>query len=169
MNLVQIVVLLVAVQRLAELVHAQRNARRLLGAGGIEVGAAHYPLIIAIHAAWLAALFFAVPPEASVSWWLLGFYGLLQVLRLWVIVSLGRYWTTRIITLPQAPLVRRGPYRLCRHPNYLIVVAEIAVLPLAFGAWWIAVAFSVINGTLLAWRIRVENEALATRRQLAAG
>ena len=164
MSLAQIVVLLVAVQRLAELVYARRNTRRLLAEGGIEVGTGHYPLIMATHIAWLAALFFTVPPGASVSWWLLGLYGLLQVGRLWVISSLGRYWTTRIITLPQAPLIRRGPYRLCRHPNYMIVAAEIAVLPLAFGAWWIAVAFSVINGALLAVRIRAENEALATRR-----
>ncbi len=164
MNLAQIVVLLVAVQRLAELVHARRNTRRLLAEGGIEVGAGHYPLIVATHAAWLAAQFFTASPGASVNWWLLGLYGLLQVGRLWVMVSLGRYWTTRIITLPQAPLIPRGPYRLCRHPNYMIVAAEIAVLPLAFGAWWIAVAFSVINGALLAVRIRAENEALATRR-----
>ncbi len=164
MSLAQIVVLLVAVQRLAELVYARRNTRRLLAEGGIEVGTGHYPLIMATHIAWLAALFFTVPPGASVNWWLLGLYGLLQVGRLWVISSLGRHWTTRIITLPQAPLIRRGPYRFCRHPNYMIVATEIAVLPLAFGAWWIAVAFSVINGALLAVRIRAENEALATRR-----
>lgn len=166
MSLVQIVVLLVALQRLAELVYGRRNTRRLLADGGVEVGGGHYPLMIAIHLAWLAALFFSVPSETTVNWWLLGLYGLLQVGRLWVITSLGRFWTTRIVTLPRAPLVRHGPYRRFRHPNYAIVAAEIMVLPLAFGAWWIAVAFSVINGALLVWRIRIEDQALADRRQV---
>ena len=164
MSLAQIVVLLVAVQRLAELVYARRNTRRLLAEGGIEVGTGHYPLIMATHIAWLAALFFTVPPGASVNWWLLGLYGLLQVGRLWVISSLGRHWTTRIITLPQAPLIRRGPYRFCRHPNYLIVIAEIAVLPMVFGQWVIALVFSALNLPLLRHRIRVEEAALAERR-----
>ena len=167
MSIVQVTVLLVAFQRLAELVYARRNTRRLLAEGGIELGSGQYTLIVATHIAWLAALFFTVPPEASVSWGLLGLYGLLQAGRLWVIASLGRYWTTRLITLPQAPLIRRGPYRLCRHPNYAIVVAEIAVLPLAFGAWWIALVFTVINGCLLAWRIHMEDAALAVRRRAA--
>jgi methyltransferase len=90
---------------------------------------------------------------------------ILQGARLWVLVSLGRYWTTRVITVPGAPLVRRGPYRYFRHPNYLVVVAEIAVLPIAFGAWVVAVVFSALNAALLAWRISLEDQALAPRRQ----
>jgi methyltransferase len=168
-SLLQAVVLLVALQRLAELAFARRNARRLIAAGGIEVGAGHYPLLIAVHAGWLAALFFLVPDGAAVNWWLLGLYGLLQLARLWVVASLGRFWTTRIITLPGAPLVRRGPYRYLRHPNYLVVVAEIAVLPLAFGAWQTALVFSLLNGAVLAWRIQVENQVLAARRSLPSG
>ena len=91
----------------------------------------------------------------------------MRYIRLWVILRLGRCWTTRIITLPGAPLVRRGPYQFLRHPNYLIVQAEIAVLPLAFGAWEVALLFSVLNGQLLRRRIRIEDEALAPRRNLA--
>ncbi len=161
MGLAQIVTLLVALQRLAELGYARRNARRLLAAGGVEHGAGHYPLFVALHGAWLAALFVLVPAEAPADWGLLGLYGLLQLGRLWVIASLGGRWTTRVIAVPGAPLVTRGPYRLLRHPNYLVVALEIPVLPLAFGAWQIALGFGLANLALLAWRIRVEEQALA--------
>lgn len=161
MSLSQVVVLLVAAERLAELLYARRNTRRLLTQGGIEAGARHYPLFIVLHGGWLLALFFLVPPDAPVDGWLLAVFAALQGARLWVILSLGRFWTTRVITLPGASLVRRGPYRFLRHPNYLIVVAEIAVLPLAFEAWRIALVFSALNLALLAHRIRVENAALA--------
>ncbi len=166
MSLVQIAAVLVAEQRLLEMVYAQRNARRLLADGGVEHGARHYPLFILLHGAWLAALFFLVPPEAPVSWPLLGLSLLLQVGRYWVLASLGRFWTTRVITLPGTALVRRGPYRWFRHPNYLLLAAEVAVLPLAFGAWQIALVFSLANAALLAQRIRVEEAALAERRAL---
>ncbi len=164
MSAPQIVVLLVALQRLLEMAYARHNAKRLLAAGGIEHGAGHYPLMILLHAAWLAAIFFLVPADAPVSWPLIGLYLLLQAGRLWVILSLGAYWTTRVVTLPEEPLVRRGPYRFMRHPNYVIVAAEIAVLPLAFGAWELAVGFSLANALLLFHRVRVEEAALALRR-----
>ena len=161
MGLAQIVTLLVALQRLAELGYARRNAQRLLAAGGVEHGAGHYPLFVALHGAWLAALFVLVPADAPANWGLLGLYGLLQLGRLWVIASLGRRWTTRVIVVPGAPLVTRGPYRFLRHPNYLVVALEIPVLPLAFGAWQIALGFGLANLALLAHRIRVEERALA--------
>ena len=161
MGLAQIVTLLVALQRLAELGYARRNARRLLAAGGVEHGAGHYPLFVALHGAWLVALFVLVPAEAPADWGLLGLYGLLQLGRLWVIASLGGRWTTRVIVVPGAPLVTRGPYRFLRHPNYLVVALEIPVLPLAFGAWQIALGFGLANLALLAQRIRVEERALA--------
>jgi methyltransferase len=159
------VVALVALARLVELWCARRNTRALLDAGGIEVGGSHYPLIVALHAAWLIAIVATVPPDAGVSVPLLVLFAILQGLRAWVLLSLGRYWTTRVITLPGAPLVRRGPYRFLRHPNYLVVAGEIAVLPLAFGAWGVAIAFSALNGALLAWRISVEDRVLAPRRR----
>ncbi|MDG3441351.1 isoprenylcysteine carboxyl methyltransferase family protein [Nitrospirillum amazonense] len=160
----QIVVLLLAVQRLAELRVANRNTRRLLAQGGREVGRAHYPLFIVLHSAWLAALFFLIPADAPVVWPLVALLVLLQVGRYWVIHTLGPYWTTRIITLPQAPLIQGGPFRWIRHPNYCVVVAEIAAVPLAFGAWQLALAFSIANALLLTHRIRVEEAALAPRR-----
>jgi methyltransferase len=159
------VVALVALERLAELWHARRNTRALLDAGGVEVGRSHYPLIVALHTAWLLAIVLTVPREAGVSVPLLIAFAVLQGVRLWVLTSLGRYWTTRVITLPGAPLVRRGPYRYLRHPNYLLVAAEIAVLPLAFGAWGLAAVFSALNAALLAWRISLEDQALAPRRE----
>lgn len=161
------VVALVAIQRIAELVYAGRNTRRLLAAGGIEHGAGHYPLFVALHGSWLAALILTVPPGLQPNLTLLLVFLLLQLARVWVVASLGRYWTTRIITLPGAPLVKRGPYRFLRHPNYLVVALEIATLPLAFGAVGLALGFSAANALLLWHRIRVEEAALATRQPVA--
>jgi methyltransferase len=158
------VVALVALERLGELWLARRNTHALLEAGGVEVGGGHYPLIVALHAAWLLAIPLTVPKEATVSVPLLALFVLLQGCRAWVLLSLGRYWTTRVITMPGMPLVRGGPYRFLRHPNYLVVAAEIAVLPLTFGAWMVAVLFSVLNAALLGCRISLENQALAPRR-----
>lgn len=157
----------VALQRLAELALAHRNTRRLLAQGAYEIGAGHYPLFILLHASWLLALAVTVPWSTPPSWPLLAVFFVLQALRVWVVASLGRFWTTRIITLEQAPLVRRGPYRFVSHPNYWVVVGEIAVLPLAFGAWHVALVGSVLNALLLAHRVRVENAALAARRAIA--
>ena len=158
-----IVLALVAAQRLAELTYARRNTRSLLAEGAHETGAGHYPLVVAVHALWLAALAVFVPADQPPNWPLLGIFVVLQGLRLWVLASLGRYWTTRIITLPGAPLVRRGPYRFLKHPNYRVVAGEILVLPLAFGAWEIALIFSLANAAVLAWRIHCEARALSER------
>lgn len=155
----------VAAQRLWELWLAGRNTKRLLAEGAVEVGADHYPLFVALHVSWLAAIAVATPAATTPNLWLLAFYGVLQLGRLWVIATLGPFWTTRIITLPAAPLVRRGPYRFVRHPNYWVASLEIAVLPLAFGQVWIAVAWSLANALLVGWRIRVEDRALDGRRQ----
>jgi methyltransferase len=162
------IVALVAIQRGLELVHARRNSRALIARGATEVGAGHYPLFILLHGAWLVSLLLMVPAERSPSWPWLGLFIVLQLCRLWIILSLGPYWTTRIITLADAPLVRRGPYRLMRHPNYAVTAAEIAVLPLVFGAWRLALLFSALNAALLAWRIHVEERALKPRRQSTA-
>lgn len=164
MSIVQWIVLAVATQRVAELLLARRNTRLLLAAGGTEHGAAHYPFLVLVHTAWLIALFVGVPANAPMNWTLLASFVALQGSRVWVIASLGRYWTTRIVTLPGHDLVRKGPYRWVRHPNYMIVAAEIATLPLAFGAWEIALVFSLLNAAILSHRIRVENSALAERR-----
>jgi methyltransferase len=165
MSLFHTLLLLVVAARGIELIHSARNTRRLLADGGIESGRGHYPLIVVLHAAWLIALLLTVPADAPRRWSWLVLFLLLQLARLWVLASLGRYWTTRVVTLPGTPLVARGPYRFLRHPNYLIVELEIISLPLAFGANWIALVFGLANAALLAWRIRVEDTALASRRQ----
>lgn len=162
----QYVIGFVLLQRLAELLLAQHNARKLLDEGGVEYGAEHYPYLVLLHAGWLLALVVSVPAEAEINAFWLAVFVLLQIGRVWVIASLGRFWTTRIITLPGAPLVRHGPYRYLRHPNYLVVAGEIAVLPLVFDKWVIAVLFSAINALLLRERIAAEDAALTSRRQI---
>jgi len=159
-TLAVLVLALVTVQRLGELALARRNTARLRDAGAIEVGAKHYPLVVGLHAAWLAGLWLLAPSIAPSLPWLAAF-AVLQVLRVWVLASLGRRWTTRILVLPGAPLVRRGPYRLMAHPNYAIVVGEIAVLPIAFGLYGYALVFSLLNAAVLAIRIKAETDALA--------
>ena len=148
------------VQRLAELGLAQWNTARLRVGGGVEFGASHYPLMVALHAAWLLGLWMLGHDHPVDPLWLAVFI-LLQAGRLWVIASLGQRWTTRVIVLPSASSVARGPYRWLRHPNYVVVVFEIAVVPLALGLPLFALVFSLANTTLLAYRIRVENQALA--------
>jgi len=151
---------LVTAQRLAELAIAQRNTRRLLAAGGVERGAGHYPLMVGLHAAWLAGLWLlAWGRPANLAW--LAVYLLLEVLRVWVLMSIGRRWTTRIIVVPGETLVRKGPYRFIPHPNYAVVVGEIAVLPLVFGLTAYALVFSLLNASLLWVRIRTESAALS--------
>lgn len=158
------VLILVAAQRLWELWLANRNTKRLLADGAVEAGAAHYPLFVLLHATWLAAIALATSWTTVPNPWWLALYVVLQFGRLWVITTLGRFWTTRIITMPGAPLVTRGPYRFVRHPNYVVASLEILVLPLAFGQVWIALAWSVANALLVAWRIRIEDRALKDRR-----
>ena len=155
--------LFVLFQRAGELVLARANTARLLRQGAIEFDRGGYKFIVALHAAWLLALFVTVPATTLPNWPLLTLFGGLQAARVWVIASLGRRWTTRLIVLPGAPLVAGGPYRGLRHPNYLIVVAEVVILPLAFAAVAIAVAFSVCNGLLLLRRICLEESALGLR------
>ena len=167
MNALWLLIILVAFLRLVELAYAGRNTKLLLAQGAEEAGAGHYPLIIGLHVAWLASMALNVPPETPVNEPWLAVFLALQGLRAWILASLGRYWTTRIITLPGARLVRRGPYRYFRHPNYMVVIAEIAVLPLVFGAWKIALIYSLFNLALISHRIRVENRALAERRELS--
>lgn len=147
--------------RIAELFVARRNTRRLLAVGGYEVGRSHYPLIVATHVAWIFALAILVPTETPAAAHFLIPFLLVQVIRYWVLYSLGARWTTRIIVVPGAALVTRGPYRWLRHPNYLVVFAEIALLPLVFGAWEIALGFSAINAVILFYRIRIEEAALS--------
>lgn len=147
-------------QRLGELVLAGRNTVRLKAAGAVEFGAGHYPVMVALHAAWwLTLAWFGHDRPVDLGW--LALFVVLQAARVWVIASLGGRWTTRVLVLPGAAAVARGPYRWVRHPNYLVVAAEIAVVPLALGLPGVALVFTVANAAILAWRIRLENRALA--------
>ena len=157
--------LLATLQRLIELFIANRNTRALLAEGAYEVGRGHYPAIVFLHTAWLVTLWaFLLAGLTQFAPWAAIAYLAVQGLRLWTLLSLGRYWTARIIVVPDAPLVRKGPYRFIRHPNYLVVVLEIALLPLAVGSWPLALGFSIVNAIVLAWRIRAEEMTLASRR-----
>ncbi len=152
----------VTAERGVELVIAGRNTRRLKAAGGFEVGAGHYPLIVGLHAVWLLALW-ALAWDRPAQPVLLALFLMLQAARIWVLVTLGPRWTTRIIIVPGESLVRRGPYRFVDHPNYLVVAGEIALLPLVFGLAEVALLFSVLNALVLALRIRTEDTALGRR------
>ena len=149
----------VTLQRLGELLLSRRNTKRLLEKSGVEVSPGHYPLIVALHACWLGGMWIlAWSAEVRVFW--LAVFVLLQFFRVWIIATLGERWTTRIVIVPGAPLVGSGPYRFLKHPNYLVVALEIAVLPLTFGMAVYALVFSVLNAGVLAVRIRAENAAL---------
>ncbi len=149
----------VTLQRLAELRLSECNTRRLQAQGAIEHAPGHYPFIVAFHAGWLISLWWLAPGR-PIGLPLLVLFALLQLGRIWVLRALGPRWTTRIIVMPGEELVARGPYRFANHPNYVIVIGEIAVLPLVFGLWQIAVIFSLFNALILTVRIRAENRAL---------
>ena len=153
----------VTLQRLAELIYARHNTAALLAQGGREIAPGHYPYMVAMHTAWLVSLWLFATGRPVVPVWVVIFM-VLQGLRVWVLATLKGRWTTRIIVLPREPLVRTGPYRFLNHPNYFVVVAEIALLPLVFGLVEYAVIFSLANALLLMWRIRAEDRALANRQ-----
>lgn len=150
---------LVTAGRLGELWLAQRNTAALLAAGAREVAPGHYPLIVLLHSLWLAGLWWLGWDQPLAPVWLAAFL-VLQGLRVWVLATLGRRWTTRIIVLPDETLVAAGPYRFVAHPNYLVVMGEIAVLPLCLGLPWFALVFSAANAAVLTIRIRAESAAL---------
>lgn len=149
----------VTVERLAELWLARRNTAALLAKGAGEFAPRHYPAIVSLHALWLTGLWLFGWSHPLSSIWLAIFLAL-QVLRVWILVTLGPRWTTRIIVLPGASLVANGPYRFLSHPNYLVVIGEIAALPLCLGLPWLAIVFSLANAGILSVRVRAENAAL---------
>ena len=151
----------VVLQRLVELAVARRNTARLMARGAREVGAEHYPFMVALHAAWVVALVvFGLDEAVSLPW--LAAYAVLQAFRVWILATLGARWTTRVVVIDE-PLVARGPFALMRHPNYALVVAEIVVAPMVLGLVWVAVLFSVLNAAMLFVRIRAEDAALRPR------
>lgn len=163
-TLVTWILIYIVAQRLGELVYANRNTRRLLSEGGEEFGADHYQYFIFLHSAWLAVIFLMVDPLRPLNPILLAIFVGTQVLRVWTLASIGRWWTTRIISAPHFDLAKRGPYKFLSHPNYLVVVLEIAIVPLLMGLPWVALVFSILNAILLRHRIGVENKVLAQRK-----
>jgi methyltransferase len=157
-----VILALVTLQRLAELAWSRANTRRMLAMGGVEIGQGHYWPLIGVHVAWLAGLWKLAPDRPVDPVWL-AIYLVLQLGRFWVLWTLGRRWTTRIVVLPGADLIRSGPYRWINHPNYVVLAAEVAVLPLAFGLWIYAASFTLLNAAVLALRLRAENAALCGR------
>lgn len=163
-------VVLVGLERLAELVVSKRHAAWAFSRGGVERGQGHYPFMVLLHTGLLVGAVVEVwvadrPFFPALGWSMLAVVLLSQALRWWCIATLGHQWNTRVIVVPGLPLVRRGPYRLVPHPNYVAVVAEGLALPLVHTAWVTALVFTIANAALLAERIRVENQAL---RELAA-
>lgn len=158
-----LILALVTAERLGELLWARRNTARLRAAGAFEAGAGHYPAMVALHATWLAGLWLLAWDRTVEPGFLAGFLAA-QGLRLWVLVTLGRRWTTRILVVPGERLVESGPYRFMRHPNYAVVVLEVALLPLAFGLPAHATLFSILNALMLRVRIRAETAALRAGR-----
>jgi methyltransferase len=154
-----VILAFVTLERLFELALARNNTRRLLHRGAREHGRGHYPLIVAVHVLWLVALWVAARSRPIDGFWLAVFV-LLEVGRVWVLATLGRRWTTRIIVDPNEELVESGPYRFVNHPNYWVVIGEIAVLPLVFGLWQVSLVFTLLNAAVLTVRIREENRAL---------
>jgi methyltransferase len=163
MTLPYAIMLFVTLQRISELVIAQVNTRALMARGALEFGRSHYPVMVLLHASWLALLW-ATVGDQPVNLPLLAIFAVLQLLRVWVLATLGRRWTTRIIVPPGEPMVVRGPFRFLRHPNYVVVIAEIAILPLVFGLVWVALLYSALNAAMLWVRIRAENAAYADIR-----
>lgn len=162
--LFSIVISIVISQRLIELFVAKRNEKWMLGQGAFEVGAAHYPIMVTMHISFFISLLAEVVVLGRMlsPFWilLLGIFLLTQTARIWCLLLLGKFWNTKIIILPGAAVVRRGPYRWLRHPNYLIVGIELLVLPLLFGAYFTAVLYSLLNVWMLSVRIPAEEKAL---------
>jgi methyltransferase len=163
MSAALIILTLVTLQRLSELVIARRNTAGLIAQGAVEHGASHYPVMVLLHASWLAGLWW-FGWNASIIWPFMLIYIALQAFRIWILATLGSRWTTRILTLPHETLVAKGPYKYIRHPNYLLVLLEVPLLPLAFGLPWFAALYGALNIAMLGWRIRIEDQALKPAR-----
>jgi len=148
--------------RIGELLLSRRNEKWLLQHGAIEYGAGHYPWMVSLHAGFMISLVseYATQPIASYSLVLIVLYFLLIVFKTWVVLSLGKFWNTKIYRVKDFPLVKKGVYKFIKHPNYTIVVSEIAIIPLAFHLYYTAVIFSLLNLMMLYVRIKVENKAL---------
>ncbi|MEQ2528610.1 isoprenylcysteine carboxylmethyltransferase family protein [Bacillaceae bacterium CLA-AA-H227] len=157
-------IVIIILQRLIELFIARKNEAWMMSQGGVEVGQSHYRYMVILHICFFISLLLEVFffNRTSSSAWpilLIGFI-FTQIGRVWVILSLGRYWNTKIIVLPQANVVKKGPYQFLKHPNYVIVSLELIIIPLMFQAYFTAVLFTLLNILILSIRIPAEEKAL---------
>ncbi len=159
-----VVISLVIIQRLVEIFIARRNEKWMFTQGAYEVGASHYPYMLALHSSFflflIAEVIFDHTGLSPFFPILLGFFLFVQGLRIWCLRSLGRFWNTKIIILPHAQVVKKGPYLYMRHPNYTIVSLEFILLPFMFEAYLTAFLFTLLNMAMLSVRIPLEERAL---------
>jgi methyltransferase len=148
--------------RIGELILSRRNQIWLLQQGAIEYGQKHYPYIVALHVLFIVSLIieYSTKQTASFSLFFLILYFLLLSFKAWVITSLGKFWNTKIYHISGFPLIKKGVYKYVKHPNYLVVIAEIAIIPLVFHLYYTAITFSVLNAIVLSLRIKEENKVL---------
>jgi methyltransferase len=156
-------ILFLVTQRLTELYISKRNAKWLLTQGAIEYGREHYPYIVALHTLFIVSLIaeYYLTGGQAISYTFLTLFILLLAFKYWILSSLGTYWNTRIYRVPGAIAVKKGPYKLFKHPNYVDVICEIAIIPLVFHLYYTAIIFSVLNAVMLSVRIKVENKVWA--------
>tara|TARA_B100000676_G_C17929783_1_gene760216 strand:+ start:174 stop:668 length:495 start_codon:yes stop_codon:yes gene_type:complete len=159
-NIYYFIMIFIILQRFAELLYSNYNTKKLLKNGAKEYNSKHYPLFIILHTCWIVSLVLFIDHNDKPKTSLIVLFFILQFLRLWVLLTLGKYWTTRIIYLEGTKLVKKGPYKWLKHPNYIIVFFEILILPLAFNSWIIAIIFTIFNTILLLYRISLENKVL---------
>lgn len=152
----------IIILRVGELIVSRRNEKWLLQQGAVEYGQKHYPFIVALHVLFIASMIIEYSAKHTESFnpFLLFLYLFLLVFKVLIILSLGKFWNTKIYHISSFPLIKKGPYKYFKHPNYLIVIAEIAVIPLVFGLYYTSVAFTVLNAIMLSVRIKEENKAL---------
>jgi methyltransferase len=160
----QIAALIVLLQRGLEELYSQRNTRALIARGAREIGARYYPVVATTHLAWIAGLYFLISPSANINSLFLAIYISIQFVRYWVIGTLGKYWTHRIITLDCETMVRRGPYRFLKHPNYVVTIVETFLLPMVFSAIALGVIMGAVWAAVLYYKIILEDEGLLQRR-----
>jgi methyltransferase len=157
-------ILFVILQRLSELYISSRNEKWLLSQGAVEYGKEHYPFIVALHTLFIIGMIteYLLRNNTPISYGFLALFVLLLLFKFWALSSLGKYWNTKIYRVPGANPVKKGPYKLFKHPNYFIVVCEIAIIPLVFNLYYTAIIFTVLNAVMLWVRIRVENKVWAS-------
>jgi len=156
-------ILFVITQRLSELYIARRNEKWLRSQGAVEYGKSHYPYIVALHTLFIISIIaeYILRPGLSMDYIFLLLFILLLAFKFWALSSLGKYWNTKIFRVPGSGPVKKGPYKLFKHPNYFIVICEIVIIPMVFHLYYTAIIFTVLNAIMLTVRIRVENKVWA--------